>query len=135
MSCVRVPWLGAWEAFLHLSDQLLHVLQVLSPFVDPVTKSKVEFVTTSEYEVSKGAKASSSSWFGSSSSSWFSSSKTSSKQEPLQSSSDADIDVVVEEDQARKHQGPGTFGPILPFYKNTFCFDRHQALLRTAGIA
>ena len=132
---MRVPWLGAWEAFLHLSDQLLHVLQVLSPFVDPVTKSKVEFVTTSEYEVSKGAKASSSSWFGSSSSSWFSSSKTSSKQEPLQSSSDADIDVVVEADQPRKHEGPGTFGPILPFYKNTFCFDRHQALLRTAGIA
>jgi hypothetical protein len=125
----------ACRAFLHLSDLLLRVLQVLSPFVDPVTRSKVEFVTTSEYEVSKGAKASSSSWFGSSSSSsWFSSSKAS-KQQPSESSSDADIDVVVEEDQPRKHQGPGTFGPILPFYKNPFCFDRHQALLRTAGIA
>lgn len=125
---------------LHHALYPMHVLlQVLSPFVDAVTKSKVEFVTTSEYEASKAAKASSSSstW-----SSWFSSSKASSKQPQLvpqssaSSSVDVDMDIVVEDDQPRKqHTGPGTFGPLLPFYKTAFCFERHQTLLRTAGVA
>ena len=122
-------------------------LQVLSPFIDPVTKSKAEFVSTADYEVSKAGKdTSSSTW-----SSWFSSSssKASSKQQQAQAqqasaraqsdsdSVDADLDVVVEEDQgsSKTHKGPGTFGPLLPFYKTAFCLERHTALLRTAGVA
>jgi hypothetical protein len=115
--------------------------KVLSPFIDPVTKSKAEFVTTSDYEPSKAGKESnSSSWFGSSSS-WFSSSKPASQQQQQQQpaspalsrdSQDADVDIVME-DQAVK--GPGTFGPLLSFYKTPYCYDRNQQLLSAAGLA
>lgn len=113
--------------------------QVLSPFIDPVTKSKAEFVSTSDYEPSKtGKDSSSSSWFGGSSS-WFSSSKPASQQQQQpaspslsRDSQDADVDIVVE-DQAVK--GPGTFGPLLCFYKTPYCFNRNQQLLAAAGLA
>lgn len=115
--------------------------QVISPFVDAVTRSKVEFVTTSEYEPSKAGKdTTSSSWFGSSkASSWFSSSKSSSTPQKQQrtstdgDSSDADVDIVVEDQGPVK--GPGTFGPMLSFYKTPFNYDRHQQLLSAAGLA
>jgi hypothetical protein len=104
-------------------------VQMISPFVDPVSKAKVEFVTTSEYEPSKAGKDTNSSW-----GSWFSSSKAGSK--PARSagsdSSDADVDIVVE-DQAVK--GPGTFGPFLHFYKTPFEYSRHQQLLSSVGLA
>jgi hypothetical protein len=103
--------------------------KMISPFVDPVSKAKVEFVTTSEYGSGKAGKDTSSSW-----GSWFSSSKASSK--PAQSTDsdgiDADVDVVVE-DQAVK--GPGTFGPFLHFYKTPFDYNRHQQLLSSVGLA
>lgn len=121
--------------------------KVISPFVDPVTKSKVEFVTTSDYEADKADKESNSSSWGS----WFGSSKSSSssrsfgsrsfnkpqpKLQVARSSSlnaAVDMDIVVQEDQACK--GPGSFGPFLPYYNTPFNFERHQQLLSAAGWA
>lgn len=103
--------------------------KVISPFVDPVSKSKVEFVSTSDYEASKAGKTGKDSSWGS----WFGSSKSSSKQQQKYSSSPndaADIDIVIEEDQAK-----GSFAPLLPHYKTPFSFERHQQLLSTVGWA
>lgn len=94
---------------------------------------QAEFVTTTEYEPNKAKDSSSSSW-----GSWFSSSaasKSSGKSAAAASAddsdNDADADVVVDDDQ----RGPGTFKPLLPFYKNPYCLDRHQQLLCAAGWA
>lgn len=88
-------------------------------------------MTTSEYEPSKAGKDSSSSW-----GSWFSSSKASSKQQPARSTDsdgiDADVDIVVDDQEVK---GPGTFGPLLQFYKTPFEFNRNQQLLSAAGLA
>jgi hypothetical protein len=113
---------------------------MLSPFIDPVTKSKAEFVTTSDYEPSKAGKdssSSSSSWFGSSGS-WFSSSKQQ-QQQPAspalsRDSQDADVDIVVEEDQ-QAVKGPGTFAPLLPVYKTPYCYNRNHQQLSAVGLA
>ncbi len=110
---------------LHLCDD---AVQVISPFVDPVTRSKAEFVTTADYDPKASKASSTSTW-----SSWFSSSKQ--QQQPAAGSDngDADIDVIVD-DQQKQAKGPGTFGPLLSFYKTPFCFERHQTLLRSAGV-
>lgn len=86
-------------------------------------------MSTSDYEASKAGKTGKDSSWGS----WFGSSKSSSKQQQKYSSSPndaADIDIVIEEDQAK-----GSFAPLLPHYKTPFSFERHQQLLSTVGWA
>lgn len=109
-------------------------MQVIYPFVDPVSRSKAEFITTADYEPAKAGRQNSSSWFNSSSgSSWFGSSKSSKSSKSAasiaSSDNDADVDIVVEEDQ----QG-SDFKHFLSFYNTPYELQRHQQLLTAAGM-
>jgi hypothetical protein len=109
-------------------------MQVIYPFVDPVSRSKAEFITTSDYEPTKAGRETSSSWFGSSGSSWFGSSKSSSSKAgsklvaSTDSDNDADVDIVVDDDQG------SDFKHLVSFYNTPYDLQRHQQLLTAAGL-
>lgn len=122
-----------------LATRCVHrAVQVIYPFVDPVSRSKAEFISTSDYEPAKAGRetSSSSSWFGSSGSSWFGSSKSSSSKanskslSSIDSDNDADVDIVVEEDQGSSSD----FKHLVSFYNTPYDLHRHQQLLTAAGL-
>lgn len=90
--------------------------KMMSPFVDPVTRSKVEFVQSRDYLPHAKASATGSSSWGSWASSMLGTSSWSKAPPPAGGSGEpaADADVVIEQPA-----GPpgGTFGPLLAIHQ------------------
>jgi hypothetical protein len=99
-------------------------VQVLQPFIDPVTRSKAEFVNTKDYHAP--AKAAEATW-GSWASSMFHT-KSSSK---AAAAAGSDAEVVLADGPA--DGGKGCFRPFLQMYETPFCYDRQRQLLTSCG--
>lgn len=121
--------------------------QVLYPFIDPITRSKAEFVNTKDFHAPAKSGGSHSSTWGAWASSVFhaksscgSGSGSGKISAGPQVHPHEDAAMVVsdgkQEDNCESSiavKGSGTFTPFLKMYETPFCFDRHQQLLTACG--
>ncbi|KAF8057688.1 pitC [Scenedesmus sp. PABB004] len=109
--------------------------KVLHPFIDAVTRTKVEFVATRDYHApAKGAAAPAATWGA-----WASSmlhaggGSGSGKGAGAGSGSGVDAAVLVDDGPGAIVAGPGSFGPFVPCFDRPYDYDRHQAFLAACG--
>jgi hypothetical protein len=114
----------------HCYRVFLFRLQVLQPFIDPVTRSKAEFINTKDYHATP-AKSQEATW-GSWASSMFHT-KSSSKASAAAAAAPAGSDAEVVLTDAPADGGKGCFRPFLQMYETPFCYDRQRQLLTACG--
>jgi hypothetical protein len=105
-------------------------LQLLQPFIDPVTKSKAEFVNTKDYHAP--VKAAEGTW-GSWASSMFHHKSSSKGTAAAAAAAPGGTDAEVVLAEAPADGGKGCFRPFLQLYETPFCYDRQRQLLTSCG--
>lgn len=124
----------------NLTADALHLLQIIYPFIDEVTRSKAEFVNTKDFHAPSKS-AATSTWSSWASSMFHTKSSTSSKFNGVTAApagADDDAAMVVQEGSCGAKittKGPegSTFQPLLWMYERPYSLERQQELLSGCG--
>ncbi|WIA22270.1 hypothetical protein OEZ85_004590 [Tetradesmus obliquus] len=133
----------AWKVLQPFIDPVTRskaeFVAVLQPFIDPVTRSKAEFVNTKDYHSTPAKSAAAEGTWGSWASSMFHTKSSSNKATAAAAAAAAanshgstDAEVVLAE-APPADGGKGCFRPFLSLYETPFCYDRQRQLLTSCG--